>query len=408
MKGIGIVGAGVAGLQLALRLQQHGVPVTLYSDRTPDQVRAGRLPSTVCRFAPTRERERALSITRWDDPALATFGINLQITGTPIAFRGSFSRPASFLDMRVYQATLLEDVAAAGVQVVFGTVEPAAVVDLSRNHSLMVVATGRGQLAEMFARLPERSPYAEPQRRLFAGLFHGITMPDPPVMSFSVAPGHGEVFNAPFHSFDGPVSALLVEAVPGGDLEPLTHANYPDNPAGFRSAVLDGLRVHAPEVFERVNQDAFDLTGPRDMHRGAIVPVVRRGYAALDTGVYAQAIGDAHILNDPILGQGANAASHAAWTLADAILGGGPFDASFCRQVEQKIWSYARNVSEWSNAFLQPPPDHVLELFGAANENAAIADELVDIFAAPQQAWAIFGSAPGAAAFLRGFEREAA
>jgi glycine/D-amino acid oxidase-like deaminating enzyme len=108
MKGIGIVGAGVAGLQLALRLQQHGVPVTLYSDRTPDQVRAGRLPSTVCRFAPTRERERALSITRWDDPALATFGINLQITGTPIAFRGSFSRPASFLDMRVYQATLLE------------------------------------------------------------------------------------------------------------------------------------------------------------------------------------------------------------------------------------------------------------------------------------------------------------
>jgi hypothetical protein len=272
----------------------------------------------------------------------------------------------------------------------------------------MVVATGRGRLAEIFPRLPERSPYAEPQRRLLAGLFHGIAMPDPPVMSFTVAPGHGEVFNAPFHSFGGPVSALLIEAVPGGDLEPLTHANYTDDPAASRSALLAGLRVHAPEVFERVNEHAFNLTGPRDMHRGAIIPVVRQGYAALDTGVYAQALGDAHILNDPIAGQGANAASHAAWTLSNAILAGGPFDASFCQQVEQKIWSYARDVSEWSNAFLQPPPPHVLDLFGAANENAAIADELVDIFAAPQQAWAVFGSAPGAAAFLRAFQREAA
>jgi hypothetical protein len=287
-------------------------------------------------------------------------------------------------------------------------VQPAEVAGLSRNHSLMVVATGRGRLAEMFPRLPGRSPYAEPQRRLLAGLFHGIAMPNPPVMSFTVAPGHGEVFNAPFHSFDGPVGALLIEAVPGGDLEPLTHANYLDNPGRFRRALLEALRAHAPEVFERLNQDTFDLTGPRDMHRGAIIPVVRQGYAALDTGVYAQAVGDAHILNDPIVGQGANAASHAAWTLADAILGGGPFDASFCRRVEQQIWSYARNVSEWSNAFLQPPPHHVLDLFGAANENAAVADELVDMFATPQQAWTIFGSAPGAAAFLRTFEREAA
>jgi hypothetical protein len=62
----------------------------------------------------------------------------------------------------------------------------------------------------------------------------------------------------------------------------------------------------------------------------------------LGSGVYAQAIGDAHILNNPINDQGANAASFAARTLAEAILDGGPFDASFCRKVEARIWDYSR------------------------------------------------------------------
>ena len=33
MKNIGIVGAGVAGLQLGLFLRQHGIPATIYTDR---------------------------------------------------------------------------------------------------------------------------------------------------------------------------------------------------------------------------------------------------------------------------------------------------------------------------------------------------------------------------------------
>ena len=127
---------------------------------------------------------------------------------------------------------------------------------------------------------------------------------------------------------------------------------------------------------------------------------MRRGYAPLAAGRYAVAIGDAHIQNDPEMGQGANTASHAAWVLGQAILDGGPFDEAFCRQVEGRIWDYTRHVTEWTNAALQPPPPHTSAVFAAAAQDKALADDLVDSFGAPPRAWAIFGSPEGAAAFL--------
>jgi hypothetical protein len=131
--------------------------------------------------------------------------------------------------------------------------------------------------------------------------------------------------------------------------------------------------------------------------------VVRRGYVPLEAGRYAVAIGEAHVQNDPVLGQGANAASHAAWVLGEAILGGGPFDEAFCRRVEAAIWDFTRYVTEWTNAALQPPPAHAVAVFAAASQEKAIADQLVDNFAAPARNWAIFGSPEGAAAFLARF-----
>jgi len=54
MISIGIVGTGIAGLQLGLLLQQRGITTTIYADRTPEQQRAGRILNNVVRFAHTR------------------------------------------------------------------------------------------------------------------------------------------------------------------------------------------------------------------------------------------------------------------------------------------------------------------------------------------------------------------
>jgi Styrene monooxygenase A putative substrate binding domain len=195
--------------------------------------------------------------------------------------------------MRLYQAALLGDFAARGGHVVFGAVRAGDLDRLAAGYALLVVATGRGRLAERFPVLPERSPYTQPQRRLCAGLYRGIAHPEPLSVAFTISPGHGELFEAAFRAAEGRVSSLLIEAIPGGGLEPVCDLRYEDDPRRFNATVLALLREHAPAVYERVEPQRFGLTGPLDLHKGAITPVVRRGYLPLVGGRYAVAIFEA-------------------------------------------------------------------------------------------------------------------
>jgi 2-polyprenyl-6-methoxyphenol hydroxylase-like FAD-dependent oxidoreductase len=164
---------------------------------------------------------------------------------------------------------------------------------------------------------------------------------------------------------------------------------------------LELLREHAPAIYERSNRQEFGITRPQDVLQGAITPTVRRGYVPLPNAKFAVAVGDAHILNDPVLGQGANLASRSAWVLGEAILEARVFNEAFCRAIEQRLWEAGRAVTCWTNLMLQPPPPHALQLLVAAAQNQAIADELSDNFNAPEQNWEIFGSPAGAERFLK-------
>jgi hypothetical protein len=402
MNGMGIVGSGIAGLQLGLYLQQHGIPAAIYSDRSPEQIRHGRFPNSVARFDHTRERERRLGVHHWELPDWEMRCVHFRINGDPpLTFLGHLSNPAIFVDMRIYQARLLEDFASRGGTVEIGALDASDVERLSERHDLMVVASGRGSLADLFPRWPERSPYAEPQRRLMSGLFRGVSLPEPMGIAFTISPGNGETFQAPFYSFVGRVCNIFIEAIPGGGLEPITALRYDDDPVRFESTLLDLLREHAPPVYERIDRREFGLTRPLDLVQGAITPTVRRGYTQLANGRHVLALGDVHVLNDPVLGQGANTASHSAWVAGDAIAKGGPFDERFCQRVEERVWAYARPVTAWTNAALHAPAPHVLAVFGAAAHDQAIADELIDNFNAPERNWAIFENPASAESFLR-------
>ena len=400
MISIGVVGTGIAGLQLGLLLQQRGIPTTIYADRTPEQQRAGRILNNVVRFGHTRERERALGVNHWDSIGPDLTSVSLAVGGEhPLGFVGHLSQPASYVDMRLYQATLLEDFASRGGDIVFGAVQAEDLTRLSTRHDLIAVASGRGSLAELFPRVAASSPYDRPQRSLCLGFFRGITA-DPHDVAFAIAPGQGEVFQTTTYSFDGNQTALLFEAIPGGAFEVMTRMRYEDDPRHFEMTALALLREHAPSIATRIDVRSFGLTRPLDLLQGAITPTVRQGYARLDSGRFAIAIGDVHVLNDPLIAQGGNTASHSAWALGQAILDDFSPDERFCQRAAERIWSYARPVVEWSNFMLQPPPPHVISLLAAAAQNQAIADAYADGFANPLPTWELLQSPARVAALL--------
>jgi len=265
-------------------------------------------------------------------------------------------------------------------------------------HELTVVALGRRSVSALFPVDPARSPYAEPQRLVFAGLFDGLASPDPLAVSLNVSPGAGEIVQMPLRTAAGRGTSILIDAVPGGPLAAL--AGRPADRDGFATAMLEALRTHAPAVAARADPTAFALRGPTDWLQGAIVPTVRRATCRLASGATVVAIGDAWITNDPITAQGDNLGSRCAWVAAEHIAAGGPYDDAFGRRLESAMWEHAAPATAFTNAFLQPPAPHVGRLLAAAAGSRAVADRYVDLFDDPAAMWATVSSPEGVERFL--------
>jgi hypothetical protein len=388
MERIGIVGAGVAGLHLALYLQQRGVSARLYAERNPAEQRVSRLPSTPAHFGNTRAREAALGVNHWDEPEGLATHIIVSVGGPqPFGFRGALDEPSLCIDHRMYVAELLEDFLGRGGKVSFGPVTAATVPALAAEHDLMVVAAGRGGLADLFPVVPQRSPLDAPARILCAAQYSGIAPLEGMNYVVHLAPGVGELFDVPINAIDGPRHALNFEAIPGGPLEPLVRRPYEQDPAGFNQTVLAVLREHFPAVCTRVTPDEFGVIGPMDILQGALRPCVRRPYTVLPDGCWAVAIGDAHATNDPVAAQGVNAASAGAFILGDLIEEDGFFDERFCRKLEARLWAYLEDVTAWALSVLQPPPPHALDLMVAAATQQPLADRVASNYGHPHRAW---------------------
>jgi Styrene monooxygenase A putative substrate binding domain len=386
MSGIAIFGAGVSGLHLGLLLRAHDVPVTIYADKDPDAVRTSRLPNTVGHHHHTLERERILGVHHWDASRYGyTCHHHCVKAETDVRFRGDFDRPSSVIDYRLYLPRLMEDFVERGGELVIQSITLDGVERLSGNYDLVVIAVGRGGIGEkLFARRADKSPYDAPQRRLSAGIYAGIAYSEPKGVNLNISPGHGELVELPIFSYDGFATALLFENRPGGGLEALVDTGYEADPAAYNALVLRTLRDHYPMVHERVDQSEFGLWSERDILQGALTPVVREDYALLDSGVYAIAVGDAHTVVDPLVGQGANSASYSAWTIGEAIIADQVYDERFCHRVARNREEFVHSVSDWTNLMLAQPP-HVLEFIGALAQDKRLCDEFTTNFNHPDR-----------------------
>jgi hypothetical protein len=253
----------------------------------------------------------------------------------------------------------------------------------------------------MFARDADRSTFSEPQRALAVVYVHGLR-PRPEFqdighVNINLIPGVGELFIIPALTRTGRCDILFFEGIPGGPLDAFS---------GVRSGeeqlkrTLDLMQQFTPWEYERA-RDA-ELTDWGGYLSGRYAPVVRRPAGRLPGGGITLGMADVVVANDPITGQGSNNAAHCASIYQKAILdhGSKPFDEDFMQQAFDAYWDYVQWVTTWTNAFLLPPPPHVLEVLGAAQENEQIRTRFANGFNNPRDFFDWFMDPDKAHAFI--------
>jgi 2-polyprenyl-6-methoxyphenol hydroxylase-like FAD-dependent oxidoreductase len=388
-KHIAIVGAGTGGLHLGLYLLARGVDVTLHTDRRPEDYRQMRLMNTVAHHSVTVARETELGVNHWPTDEFGYYCHYHHFGGEqPIFFRGDFRSASRAVDYRIYLPRLMQDFAERGGRLDYGELKAADVGRVADTADLVVVCTGKGPLGQMFEHDATHSPFDRPQRMLCVGLYKGVAEEPTRSVTLSVSPGQGELIDIPTLTFGGMAHALLMENVPGGDMEVLARLRYDDDPRAFLDSVLEKLEKHHPTVFRRVDRKAFGLAnGPNDLLQGGVTPTVRRSHVTLDGGKLAIALGDVQAVVDPLCGQGANMASYAAFVLGEQIVSQAVYDERFGEIVDAKRRDRILGAARWTNMFLQPPSPELMQLIGTMSQDRALCDEFTDNFNRPEEQW---------------------
>ena len=404
MAKITIVGAGQSGLQLGIGLVQAGHDVKLVANRTPEEVARGKVMSSQFMFARALDTERELGIDFWADTCPLTEGIELSIPHPEIRgakalhFAARLDRPGKSVDQRVKYPRWMEHFAQLGGELV---IHEATAADLERyadESALVIVAAGKHELAELFERDAGRSPFDHPMRALALTYVTGMTpRPEYSVVTFNLAPVVGEYFTFPALTTTGPCDIMVLEGVPGGPMDCWGDVTTPAEHLARSKWILE---TFFPWEAERCRN--IELTDANGILAGRFTPTVRRPIARLPSGRPILGMADLVVLNDPITGQGSNSAAKCAHTYLQAIRerGDGPFDVAWMQTTFDRYWEYARAVTGWTNALLEPPPDHVLALLGTATQEPRVAHRFVNGFDDPRDYFEWFMDPAKANAYL--------
>ncbi len=387
MARITIVGGGQSGLQLGIGLLQNGYDVSVVSDRTPDEIRDGRVTSSQCMFASALDHERALGIDFWDDTCPPVEGIALavphpEIPGAKaIDWGARLDRVAQSVDQRLKFPRFMEHFADSGGDLV---IESADVDDLeryARDSDLVVVAAGKGDITKLFERDAERSQFDQPMRALALTYVTGMTpRPEFSAVCFNIVPGVGEYFVFPALTTTGACEIMVFEGIPGGPMDCWGDVTTPEEHLAKSKWILETFMP-----WEAARCHDVELTDANGILAGRFPPTVRKPVALLPSGRPILGMADAVLLNDPITGQGSNNAAKGAAVYLQSIVerGEGPFDPAWMQATFETLWAYAGKVVGWTNALLLPPPPHVLNVLGAAGQLPQVASRFANGFDNP-------------------------
>ena len=405
MRKILIVGAGQSGLQLALSLQDEGYDVTVLSARTADEIRGGWPTSTQMMFDPALACEREFKLNLWENDAPHVPGVGISLAPAPgtraFRFWGPWHPYAMSVDQRLKMPAWLELFENRGGRVIYHPVMTSDLAGLAPMYDLTVIAAGKGELVELFDRDPVRSRYEQPGRVLSAIYLHGMAeAPEFPDVSMriNVAPGTGELFTLPALTMSGPCRIAFLEGIPGGAFDAFRDR---PNPVEHLRRVRHLLNEYLPWEGELYGD--CEPADARASLSGAYTGTIRRPYAEIAPGCYVFGMGDVVVTNDPIAGQGANNAAHCASIYARAIIerGEAPFDPEWMTETFETFWqTRAQHSTGLTDALLNPLPDHVQQVLGAAAQYQEIADRFCGLFPHPEDLGPFLGDPEQALAYV--------
>jgi Styrene monooxygenase A putative substrate binding domain len=384
---IAIVGAGQSGLQMALGLLEQGYQVTLMTNRDADDIAHGKVMSSQCMFDNALQAERDLGLNWWERLCPPVQGIGLTVPDPAgggaklIDWAAPLDRPAQSVDQRLKMSAWMDEAERRGAQVVIRNAGVAELEELSASHDLVLLAAGKGEVVNLFARDARRSVFEQPQRALALTYVHGLApTPDLSRVAFNLIPTIGEYFVFPALTLSGPCHIMVFEGIPGG---PMDCWGDVASPQQHLERSLDLLKTFVPWEHERCAN--VELTDANGVLAGRFVPMVREPVATLPSGRLVFGMADALVVNDPLTGQGSNNAAKCCRIYLDAILqhGDAPYTADWMSQTFERYWDYAQYVVQWTNSMLMPPPAHLLKLLAAAGNSAPLASAIVNAFNHP-------------------------
>jgi len=293
-------------------LRQAGHEITLYTDRSASHwLDESRPTGAASRFEITLGYERELGLGHWESLAPKNNGIHLtfcpSLGNRMVTLNGRFSSYFQTIDLRLQSHRWMVDLEAAGGRIVIEKLDIDRLDAIAAQHDLVLVASGRGPLAELFPRNPRRSVYTAPQRKLTMMIVTGAGAgacdgPAFEAVKIHLLAQHGEVFWMPYYHKDhGLTVVMLFEAKAGSQM---------DRFDGCRSGaeVVEMAKTVLAELIPWDHQWArnMELADRNGWLMGSVQPTIREPFGRLPSGRVVMPIGDTAMSLDPIGGQGAN------------------------------------------------------------------------------------------------------